>query len=306
MVEVITETEEISGKIFKIIKSSSKNLYLVSPYIQLYEWSKLNDALSYVIKEKNVKVTIIARKKKKSTDSDPIEQLHDYLKICKVYLLSDLHSKVYYNGFQALITSMNMQQYSFEHNQEIGVFFSKEHETQLDSIYQHIQFLISTGEEYLTSDKKKKKKESLEKITPNKSTLIEFRVLSKGYKWLKVISPDGYENKILIEKAPGLKVDKTYEASIKKKWKETPYGFEVEFVDLKNLKKISGFCILCNKKIDFDPDKPLCKSCYFKNKQYFGHVFGKVCHYCGQKTAEILDSKPLCYSCYSKYQSYFV
>ena len=252
-----------------------------------------------------MKITFIIKKRRKTGKNKDIEQIKEFLNSSTLYLLPDLHSKVYYNGFQALITSLNMKEYSSKSNHEIGVFFSEEDETHLKEVDQHIQFLISTGEKYLTEDKKKKKKESVEKLPRGKMSEVEFMVISKGTKWIKVISPEGYENKIAIANVPGLKVGKTYSALVKKQWKDTDYGFEVEFIEVKDLRKIAGSCIICGKKIEFDPDKPLCKPCYFKNKQYFGHIFGKFCHYCGEKTENILDSKPLCYSCYSKYLSFF-
>ena len=298
LAEVLTETDEITGKILRIIKDASKKIYLVSPYVQFDEWPKLKDALGYALREKKVKLTFIIRKPKKVSKNDPIDQLREFLETSTIYLLPDLHSKVYSNEFEALITSMNMHQYSLKNNQEIGVFFNKENEPQLEAIDQHIQYLISIGEEYLTTEKKKQKRESIERSPPNKLSEAAFYVLSKGTKWLKVISSEGYENKIAIVNAPGLKVGKSYQALVKKYWKETPFGFEVEFTEIQNLQKITGYCIICGKNIDLDPDKPLCKTCYFDNIQYRWNIFGNLCHKCGVVTSGITDSKPLCRECY--------
>ncbi|MHA1756630.1 MAG: phospholipase D-like domain-containing protein [Promethearchaeota archaeon] len=300
MIEVLTETDEITGKILKIIKSAQKELYIVSPYIQLETWPRVKDSLNYVINEKKVSITIVTRKTEKNDKNRSLNQLNDYITSCKIYLISDLHSKVYYNESQALITSMNIYQHSAENNHEIGVYFLKEDELQFNSINEHIQYLVSTGEQFLTQEKRKIEEEYLEKSSKDSLSKIEFKVISKGWKWLKVETLEGFENKILIDKAPGLKVGKYYEASVKKNWTKTPYGFNVEYTEVKDLKKIDGYCIICKTTIDFDPDYPLCKSCYHKNKKYRGNIFGKLCHRCGENKSNILDSRPLCYDCYSK------
>lgn len=59
-----------------------------------------------------------------------------------------------------------------------------------------------------------------------------------------------------------------------------------------------GYCIRCEKRIQFDPKKPYCSDCYaswarFENPGYKE----KVCHSCGEFESTSM-AKPLCYRCF--------
>ena len=66
-------------------------------------------------------------------------------------------------------------------------------------------------------------------------------------------------------------------------------------------KTIRGYCIRCQARIDYNPDKPFCNDCFsvwvqFENPDYQENV----CHRCGEY--EITSkNKPQCYNCYTEY-----
>lgn len=66
-------------------------------------------------------------------------------------------------------------------------------------------------------------------------------------------------------------------------------------------KKLSrGYCIRCETRIEYSPDRPFCGNCYttwaqFENVDYPENV----CHGCGEYEATSM-AKPQCYSCYIK------
>ncbi len=65
----------------------------------------------------------------------------------------------------------------------------------------------------------------------------------------------------------------------------------------------TGFCIRYHEIIPFNPDKPLCTSCYrvwieFGDPDYPEHY----CHACGE-TANVSFRKPLCWKCFSNIKS---
>ncbi|UYP43927.1 hypothetical protein NEF87_000212 [Candidatus Lokiarchaeum ossiferum] len=298
MVKVITETDGVTAEILSIIKRARKELMIVSPYIQLDGWPRLNDALKYVLNdnEKNeIEITIITRNQPNGNNKS-LDELSPYLDRCRVYVVDDLHSKVYYNETTALVTSMNMYQHSAEKNHEIGVLF-EERDKVLD-VREHIKYLMSAGQKTVSEKKKNLEETTLAKNSKEQFSIQKFMVLSKGNKWIKVETDEGYENKILIANAPGLKDGSWYEAEVIKNWNRTKYGLDVEYTQIKNIRKIQGNCIICGEEIELDPTHPMCKPCYFKNKKYRGSIFGKQCHICGTKQSGITDSKPLCKDCY--------
>jgi len=67
-----------------------------------------------------------------------------------------------------------------------------------------------------------------------------------------------------------------------------------------NQKELDGICIRCHNSIEFDFDKPLCKSCFsswlkFENIDYPENY----CMNCG-KSAQVSFGRPVCYPCYKK------
>ena len=79
----------------------------------------------------------------------------------KIFLVDDLHAKLYYNGKQALVTSMNLYQHSAEKNYEIGICFDDE--ANLDKIRSYLKFLRSseTIVEYMSEDRQYQEEQSL-------------------------------------------------------------------------------------------------------------------------------------------------
>lgn len=67
----------------------------------------------------------------------------------------------------------------------------------------------------------------------------------------------------------------------------------------KRLNHIRAYCIRCENRIDYNPDKPFCSECFaiwisFGNPDYQENV----CHRCGEYEATSMN-KPQCYGCYS-------
>lgn len=63
-------------------------------------------------------------------------------------------------------------------------------------------------------------------------------------------------------------------------------------------KLLRGYCIRCEARINYDPEKPYCAECYsvwdqFKNSDYEENV----CHRCGEYETTTM-AKPQCYSCF--------
>ena len=67
-------------------------------------------------------------------------------------------------------------------------------------------------------------------------------------------------------------------------------------------KVIRGYCIRCQTRIDYDPNKPYCVECFSVWAQYENPDFKEnVCHRCGQFDATSMK-KPQDYKCYGDWQ----
>lgn len=113
MAKFITTTE-ISFQIEKMIEESSNWLLLISPFI------KLHKRLETIIKRKitsGLNLFIICRENNESTT------IKNWVRSKKVniYYHNNLHGKCYLNETSALVTSINLYEFSMVNNIEFGI-----------------------------------------------------------------------------------------------------------------------------------------------------------------------------------------
>lgn len=309
IMELLTSTDSISGKIESIIKEAEDDLYIISPYIQLEksennQWDNIIKVLKFAYKE-GATIYIVSRQSDEEVkDILLFDKLKEsYNESVKILLVPNLHAKLYYNGESALITSMNMYFHSSLNNYEIGVQLSRKRTPDdMKKLKKYISYLIDEAIEY-----KSKKERVLEKKLHDKQEkledheLIQFEVVSKGYKWIKVRTSDGYENKILIKDVPDLEEQKHYSVKAKRKWLTNYYGYTVQLEKVHDIEEIQSFCISCRKPTDGKYE--LCYSCNSKFKNDKSQVKFIYCKSCGKKKSNISQQRPECRVCYksSKY-----
>lgn len=114
MAEFLTRKATASA-IEKIIKNAARELYLVSPYLQISDdyTNRLKNAAS-----RGVTITIVCRKK---TLSDAKKNQLSRIANTRVYDCENLHAKCYFNERSMVITFMNLYEYSENKNKEIGI-----------------------------------------------------------------------------------------------------------------------------------------------------------------------------------------
>lgn len=122
MAEFLTR-RDVSARLEKIIRNAEKELILISPYVKIDRHTRgdLDDLLA---RRGRIKIHLIYRNKNK-TDLDPEDM--DWLESKSSIRLSfqeDLHAKCYLNESQALLTSMNLHDYSQKNNIEMGILAS--------------------------------------------------------------------------------------------------------------------------------------------------------------------------------------
>lgn len=139
----------------KIIKTSQKELIIVSPYIQI---SKEIFSLLENANERGVEITLIYKEGELSQ-----KEKGKFNELNNVNLLyhSNLHSKCLYNERYLLLTSMNLYEYSQRHNREMGVLFrrtneeadrwndyknSKDHESIFQDAIEEIQIIVNSSD----------------------------------------------------------------------------------------------------------------------------------------------------------------
>ena len=142
MAEFLT-THGTAYQIENIIKGAKRDLYLVSPYLQLSGilFERLVDA-----DKRGVKIYIIYGKDE--LNEEQWKQL-EKLKNLKAYFSQNLHAKCYFNEAIMIITSMNMYEYSEKNNKEMGVLINRVDDEKVFTDAEHeLYSIIENAEEH--------------------------------------------------------------------------------------------------------------------------------------------------------------
>ena len=113
----------ITHHIHEIIKSAKERLILISPYI------KADDATIDLLSDKRrgTPIHIIYGKSKlKRAQDEQFKQLG-----ITILFHKDLHAKCYLNENTALVTSMNLHEYSQKNNDEMGILVERQEDPDL-------------------------------------------------------------------------------------------------------------------------------------------------------------------------------
>src|SRR6478752_6740208 len=135
-------TTGVSYHLEELVKKTKEKLILISPYLQF------NDRIKEHIHNLNIQkkdIRIIYRENKLHPDENNWlqSQIGVRTSICK-----NLHAKCYLNEREAVITSMNLYEFSQLNNNEMGIYITKEDDLQLyEATLQEAQRLLTISEE---------------------------------------------------------------------------------------------------------------------------------------------------------------
>jgi phosphatidylserine/phosphatidylglycerophosphate/cardiolipin synthase-like enzyme len=126
----------------ELIKNASERLFLISPFL------KFNERIRELLEDKNrmkIDVRIIYGKNELQPEEIGWLKSLDYVRLsfCK-----NLHAKCYLNEQSAIITSMNLYEFSQVNNNEMGVLILRETDGELyQETYRESQRLVRISEE---------------------------------------------------------------------------------------------------------------------------------------------------------------
>ena len=155
-------TTGVSYHLEELIKGTKDRLILISPYLQF------NDRVKEHLNNLNIQkrdIRIIYRENKLQLDENNWleKQIGVRTSICK-----NLHAKCYLNENEAIITSMNLYEFSQQNNNEMGIHITKVEDAELyNATLDEAQRLLTISEEIrvtvqkippATQDKTEKKK----------------------------------------------------------------------------------------------------------------------------------------------------
>ena len=257
MAEFLTTTG-ISYQLEEIIKGADERLFLISPFL------KVNPRLKELLEDKNrMKIDVRVIYGKNELRPEENNWLESMTSI-KTSFCQTLHAKCYLNEQRALLTSMNLYEYSQVNNYEMGILVSREDDPELyDKIYEDARRILRVSDEI--------------RVTVS-------RVATSG---------TGGQNPAA--KPPAAKAPMTKIQPTKSPIQRTPSAQAAGVPR-------GGFCIRCKTSIPANPTQPYCNRCYGSWKRYENKEYAeKHCHICGtDHTATFL--KPACLACFRKFK----
>ena len=134
-------TTRISAELEDIIKNADDYLYLISPFLKVSK--RLKELLES--KSRSVNIHVIYGKSELQPDEGEWLQRLDTV---RTSYRKDLHAKCYLNEDTALLTSMNLYEFSEKNNDEMGVLVSREDDEDLyNEIFKESKAILDKSEQ---------------------------------------------------------------------------------------------------------------------------------------------------------------
>ena len=222
----------ISYHLENLIKNANTSLFLISPYL------KFNPRIKQLLDDRNrlrIDIRIIYGKVDLQTEESKWLKSMDSI---KVLFSKNLHAKCYINEKEAIITSMNLYDFSQQNNIEMGIHVTKEDDPKLyQDIKGEVTSLIRTSEQVSIS---------IEKVVPKKELFKKPLIKNNKGHCIRC------ETKIKLDpKHPFCKKCFTSWS----KYSDKAY--------------VEKACHICGKKTKSSFEKPVCINCFNKNKSLF-------------------------------------
>lgn len=224
-------TTGVSYRLEEIIKSAKDWLILISPFF------KVNDRVKELLEDKD-RLKIDVRVVYGKTDLHPVENNWlESLPSVRTSYCSNLHAKCYLNENEALLTSMNLYEFSQVNNHEMGVLITRADEPELyNEVLDEAMRILRISDEIrvkVASVKRSRNNAAQESTIPPKEN----------------VAPGGFC--IRCKTAIPMKLDQPYCGRCYKSWRR-----------FKNDSYTEKHCHACGDEHTTTMLKPVCRSCY--------------------------------------------
>jgi hypothetical protein len=255
--------QSLNGEVENIFSNSKNQIIIITPYIKLH--THYQKALSSKKSDDKLSIVIVFGKNKddktKSFDKDTFEFFSEFPNI-KICYQENLHAKYYANESNAIITSMNLYEYSQNNNIEAGILTKNSiikplGDTIDDEAWDFFKQVIDGAE-----------------LLYEKKPVYESGIFSNKYKYSEI-------NIDLLSKLYNSQTTtKSNVASSQKTSKNS---------------KSNAYCIRTGTPIGFNIEKPYCDSAFESWSKYKNEDFKeKYCHFSGEESnGETTKSKPI-------------
>jgi len=150
------DTTGISYHLQQLINKANEKLVLISPFL------KINERIKQSLEDKNrMKIDIRVVYGKNELQPEENNWLKSMSSIRSSFC-KDLHAKCYLNENEAIITSMNLYEFSQINNNEMGILIEKDKDPELyKEVHEEAQRLIRISDELIVTVEKAPTKEKV-------------------------------------------------------------------------------------------------------------------------------------------------
>ena len=293
MPEFLT-TSGISARLQDLIRDADEFLVLISPYLQTNP--KIRELLEQKSRSDTHIRVIYGKRELRPEERNWIDSLPS-IELC---FRETLHAKCYLNEKEAILTSMNLYQFSEVHNDEWGIRVLKREEDGFEKgrlysrIYREAEHIADLSEKI--------------REVPRKERASIFRGL------MGRITNRGQDSENQDDIASAVTSVADADSDVATNLSLTPTDDLRPAADAIPVVVNSepgpeiptvGFCIRCKITVPAKPAAPYCNRCYRTWNRYQNEEYQeKYCHLCGNEETTTM-AKPLCWGCYRSYKDVF-
>jgi len=247
MVKFLTAENSYSKIVDTIIEASNK-VVLISPYIRISD--QLFDRLKHIDRQ-GIRTIVVCRGK--DLDTEEKGRLRQ-LKNLELRFDEDLHAKCFYNEKFMVITSLNLFDYSRQHNREMGILLSSDEDSDtFKEALREANFIVDSAK------KDSPIRNSIREAVKEAKAVVDSPTKDKSGRAKTTSRTTREGHCIRCNKNIPYNPEKPYCLNCARLWnKFGGYGDHKE-----------KYCHQCGKTISTTYNSPMCGSCYWgKRKQH--------------------------------------
>jgi hypothetical protein len=258
------EGTSLNNEINRVFREAEEELVLISPYIKLHH--RYKKELEGKIENPKLAITVVFGKNEgdlsKSLNLNDLEFFIGFPNV-KICYEPRLHAKYYSNEYSAVLTSMNLYDFSQDQNIEAGVLI----ESSLLGMVRATT-LDEDSDEYF-------------KKVANQSEVIFEKVPQYESKF------GGLQKKYVSSEIKVNKLEEHFKIRLKEEVKESPQPVAKQPAPAPEpkVKQPTGYCIRTGVTIPFNPERPMSYEAYKTWAQYEDDRYPeRYCHFSGESS----------------------
>ena len=268
---LILDTYETNTWISHISEDARKHLVIICPYLKINE--KLRRTIE-VADRKGVNIFVIYGKRE--LDEGTMTWLKG-LRHSNIACIRDLHAKLYMNEEFAVISSMNLYEYSQVNNEELGVLYGrKEDRVEFKNITFHVMRLIGISEKEHGKWEIGYLDKPIRGLFKRSKETEEFKTYDSGSEIRNPDESPAEPVKIKTEEKPEPPASETILCHCIRCGRVIPSTHDYVYCGrcmdswqrYSNIRYVEpdGHCYICGKQYNASAERPACLDCYRAHK----------------------------------------